>query len=261
MSDRDKYHRYALIALAIAAASICVISLVSVGERYLSYRYSSLGSDYRGDDLEIKAIVDAINDFDPLQDSIAQWTMALFAILATFVSGAAIYYLRKTLMETRIIGQAQVRAYLAFNIERVEVSQIGFEQSSHSKVSFIGSLVNTGQSPAFMVRTLVNVSIASNDYGRWVSVDGSDFPAGEPVAIPIAAGAKISHMIDEKVNASKQEVLSGASQIRITYLLKYTDVFGVDCASFICSGVIKPSRGAGKMAFVADPVRGVMGMR
>lgn len=47
-----------------------------------------------------------------VDDSLAQWTMAVFSVVATLVSTLAVILVKDTLLETRRIGEAQTRAYL-----------------------------------------------------------------------------------------------------------------------------------------------------
>lgn len=102
----------------------------------------------------ITPTIASVSDFNPWEDSVAQWAMAIFAFAATGVSIWAIVLLKKTLLATekgadfaketvavtREIGEAQTRAYLFVDKAKYKISKTAFVVSIE-----IG---NAGQSPA-----------------------------------------------------------------------------------------------------------------
>lgn len=118
------------------------------------------------------------------EDTLAQWLMMIWSLLAVIVSGLAVYWVKRTFdvtqnmaLDTRRIGEAQVRAYLDVQLSKVQAGQNG-----KSLWTFRVSLSNTGQSPASQI--FVQVRVAA-----WGSFDttfpdlgaGGQFEGGIPV--------------------------------------------------------------------------------
>ncbi|MCW2308155.1 hypothetical protein [Rhodobium gokarnense] len=125
----------------------------------------------RAEQHELQNLVAAIREFRPWQDSYAQWTMAVFGILATAVSALAVWLVNNTLAETRKatraaeeavaatreMGEAQVRAYLTTDGGRIRSGAV----KGHLAFKIEITLKNSGQSPAFGIRVSARIS-ASN---------------------------------------------------------------------------------------------------
>lgn len=63
-----------------------------------------------------------------LEDTLAQWLMAVFSLFALMVSAVTVYWVRETLIatrqmaeDTRLIGEAQVRSYIYANKAEIDV--------------------------------------------------------------------------------------------------------------------------------------------
>lgn len=80
------------------------------------------------------------------EDTLAQWIMASFGVIATGVSIFAVIYVRDTLLETRRIGEAQVRAYL--HEAGIEFRFGSYPSSNETPVTMMVTWANSGQSPA-----------------------------------------------------------------------------------------------------------------
>lgn len=157
MSDGNRHHRYALVALLAALTAIVLAAWISSrsgdpADRQVGQPPPPGIQQYQNED--VTRIVAAIRDFDPWEDTFAQWIMAVFAIAATGVSIWAVRLLRDTLQATqeavraaddavvvtREIGQAQVRAYLT-------IEKATFEADAMS-VGITIWVKNVGQSPS-----------------------------------------------------------------------------------------------------------------
>lgn len=124
------------------------------------------------------------------EDTLAQWLMAVFSILAVLVSGLAVYWVKKTYDATvemaadnRAIGQAQSRAYLT--VEGVVVMLAPGDQFPFIKVV----IRNSGQSPARRVRVVIKFDMTMNAEGVSVRT-----VAAPPVVLPkidVQAGSLI----------------------------------------------------------------------
>jgi hypothetical protein len=84
-----------------------------------------------------------------LRETPAQAVMAWASVFAAFVSLLATVLLWLTLRETRLIGQAEVRAYKLYRIGQVRSTSDGAGRLEG--VSVVGKLENCGQSPAYDV--------------------------------------------------------------------------------------------------------------
>jgi len=104
---------------------------------------------------EYTPIISSLREFDPREDTYAQWIMAAFSVVATLASIFAVVLLNDTLAATRDavraaddavkvtrdLGQAQVRAYIDINDVSYRISR--------DMLIVRGRLCNIGQSPAF----------------------------------------------------------------------------------------------------------------
>ena len=124
---------------------VVVVSVIGLGSRYVANYSSQGGQNYseQTNNPDVAVIARAIRDFNPIDDSIAQWIMAGFTIVATLLSIGALVYVAKTFEATRSIGQAQVRAYV--QVGKVESQYVTEDGSSYLR-TFV-EFENTGQSP------------------------------------------------------------------------------------------------------------------
>jgi len=126
MSDSHRRDRGALVALGLALTAIVLVaSLNQPIKQSATSPQSAYVEQSQNDD--VSRIVAAIREFNPWDDSYAQWLMAIFGVAATLISYKAVVLVRDTLdlnrratvaaenavKETRRIGEAQVRAYLS----------------------------------------------------------------------------------------------------------------------------------------------------
>jgi hypothetical protein len=165
------------------------------------------------------------------QEAMAFWAKWMFfATLATvFLTFVALVYIRRTLIETkdtvraadatviatREIGQAQVRAYLSFEVENVKFKTpvLAPDDTSDPRpnivVSFGGSLTNSGQSPASEVRIIFEIGEIIQ--GKAIEIgDGKDFHHQPPIAF----------------SADLKALKTGDKIIFFAIILQWTDVFG-----------------------------------
>jgi hypothetical protein len=182
------------------------------------------------------------------QEAMADWAKWMFfatlaTVLLTFV---ALVYIRKTLIETqdavraadatviatREIGQAQVRAYLSFEIENVKFSTPVLAPDDTSDplpnfvVSFSGILTNSGQSPASEVRIIFDIGEIIP--GEAIEIgDGKDFHHQPPIAFSIPANGKSPGQIVSKTFTADLKALTTEDKIIFfAIILQWTDVFG-----------------------------------
>lgn len=149
-------------------------------------------------------------------DLTAQRSMARYAwwmIIITFgtllTTGAGIYYLRNTLIETRKIGQAQSRAYVAISEFKVSVSS--------AKIHIVCEIGNLGQTPSRKTEIRVHlVEKGDKSLPEKVLAIGNIFP-NTPFYFEISDS-------NEEINIA--DIISGQTKLQINSLLDYEDVFG-----------------------------------
>ncbi|MCK5644552.1 MAG: hypothetical protein KAJ19_27385, partial [Gammaproteobacteria bacterium] len=124
------------------------------------------------------------------QQDMAYWAMILTMISAAgiIISAIAVWAVflslsqtRTAISDTKKIGQAQVRAYLSFTLEKSKGDMtIGFDNPEGATVEF--TIVNSGLSPARTVRYLAAINIMEHPIGHnndlvWAS-EGQILPGG-----------------------------------------------------------------------------------
>ncbi len=152
------HHRYALIALIWSLSALVIAAWLGCENCSAIISRPLASAAEQNTDV---AGVSTLGAFI-VQDTLAQWTMAVFSIAATAVSLWAVTLLRETLRATREavrsaddavrvareLGQAQIRAYISWAGAR-----LGEGRDSSNKLTFVkiaAQIKNTGQSPAFL---------------------------------------------------------------------------------------------------------------
>jgi hypothetical protein len=166
------------------------------------------------------------------KDTLAGWITALIGVVATAISAWAVVLLRQTLLqtvaateaaqaavsETRRIGEAQVRAYLANINVLVEDFSLG------SVPVYRVSVKNTGQSPARGVRISLAIRTGASpaDRVRFRNLKYMklvDVPAGESAPQEIIGNSPI-------LAETYANIISGRACIVLGGVFRYRDVFG-----------------------------------
>lgn len=157
------------------------------------------------------------------------------AAAAAYCAKSAAHYTKsgvdaanKAILETRRIGEAQVRAYLGFKITHCQVE-------AGKLVSFDIEVKNYGQSTASNVATAVQCVIRKSDW-RWDDepVEGPD---GAIPSVLIHAGGSLSlgATIDSKIDHTiVKSIRDGNSSVFGSALCLYEDVFGQKWETQIC---------------------------
>ncbi len=153
--DRHK-NKYALIALGLALLAIVATAWLSQPTKQMEAGASAPNDNQRQQD-DVSRIVNAINHFDPWNDTYAQWAGILVSVAAASFSAWAVFLVRDTLQETRravkaandsVIttretGRDQCRAYV--HVDRAEL-RWGNNQAANPSCYLYAT--NTGQTPA-----------------------------------------------------------------------------------------------------------------
>ncbi|MEO5805568.1 hypothetical protein [Devosia sp.] len=131
MSGIHRDDRPALIALGLILLAIVLVSVLVRPNHPIEKVAGNLGTEQNAQNKIVQSLTGG-SDFNPWQDPVDQWLMAIFSVASAGVSAWAIFEVRKTFRETkrtadeavranqtaREIGEAQVRAY----IDTVEVT-------------------------------------------------------------------------------------------------------------------------------------------
>jgi len=175
--------------------------------------------------------VAAPREFEPWSDTYAQWLMALFSVVATFVSIWAVRLLRDTLgatrdavraaddavKVTREMGEAQVRAYVSINkLSIYEFTESGFK---------VGLEVNNfGASPAKEFRIWAQIFFRQNP-----DIDEIKFTINRRQSLTVI-GAGMPYRVSWgqrlPVHITKDLILQRALYIVVAGKFSYRDVFG-----------------------------------
>ena len=233
MSSGHRDDRPALVVLGLLVASLLIVSAIGLVSRYTANYPAYRGSQYanQAGNPDVAAITGAIMDFNPWDDTFAQWAMALSGIVATAASVGALFYLRHTLIETRRIGQAQIRAYLGIKSIRVIRNDDAFPGKKGFWLNV--EVANTGQSPARDVTlsfSLDNRLHASkprqgiDHYNKRRFFLGAQLTHFEEVGVSLAVGEHKALFVDTGKNSDPPDQNTA---VFLEGALAYTDCFDV----------------------------------
>lgn len=219
MSSSNKRDRGTLAALGMALVAIVLVSWFSQPINGSIDEYNEdAAPPWQSEDIpEVAAIGGDIKIFG---DTYPQWIMAIFSVFSTGVSFLAVVWVKRTLVETRRIGQAQVRAYLSI---------IKAECRTENGGVFLKALIkNSGQSPAFHV-DLRRVCIVSPQTTAQVQLSLVERVPKTAQKIPfqtIQAGETVGDQFFACETIGDIHTGPG-SLIKFLFTLTYKDVFSV----------------------------------
>jgi hypothetical protein len=161
------------------------------------------------------------------QRQMADWTLGVLglSILTLGVSVFGIYYVRQTLMETRRIGQAEVRAYVTCESARFEVTPMG--------LSVKPIFHNTGNSPTSTMKIMAGLK-AGNTLSA--IVDGRTLKFENELlgsAPSLASGEKRNGFISWHDERFEEAYINerGLLHFGADAIVQWVDVFGSTCES------------------------------
>ncbi|MCO5146638.1 MAG: hypothetical protein M9895_10750 [Aquamicrobium sp.] len=232
MGKDNPNDRYALTALMLALFSVIALAFIS----QISSRYETEGGyqsveEYSNKD--IAQIVSALREFDPWEDTFAQWLMMGFAALATGVSYYAVRLLDKTLVVTRDavrssddavkvtrkIGRIQTRAYV--HITKVKLTNAVGENPPAISVDY----ENFGQSHALRARHRMNVTFVFDDNEPNIPSEPQETKEHGLVLGPSQSRAT-TRILDEIGTFMLREVVAkGGAMLFVSGRITYDDAF------------------------------------
>lgn len=190
------------------------------------------------------------------QDLQAQQEMALFtkimgatAVVGLVLGAGSVVLIFLTLSETqrmasdaREIGQAQVRAYMNLVVDGVEFRPVQNPDGSNLIIRFMCSIRNTGQSPASNVQVLFQIEESKPYTISKTRSDGSDMYGPKPSMTNFAAGEVRKQELKRTLTADLSALENDRLRYRLSYVIKYTDVFGETCYMPIVSATVVPTQ-------------------
>ena len=235
MSRSNRRDGRALLAHAIIVGGAVIASAFSFIDSRLSQPIHDQGAEeHAAEEKDNHGPASGIGatGFDPWRENWAQWTMAIFAVVATGTGFVGLFWIRQTLNATRKgnkinrdIGKAQVRAYV--EIEKASVMfRRPFSFFDRYRPEVWVDVANHGSSPALDYRWDVEIS-----YG-YTDAEGTKFlgPApvkGEGINIP-ATGKPLRlkrEVTHDVLGTAERALNAGGLRVFVTVRSLFTDVF------------------------------------
>ncbi len=192
------------------------------------------------------------------QREMSNWALGMLYVttLMALVTGLGVYFVWRTLkatqqmaIDTREIGEAQVRAYVHFKIEDIDIAappglfKNGQWSALPAVVTISGKLHNSGQSPAR--RIVCRYDIQSVHKDKTIQVDARFMPAKTlPSATVVPSGESVSQHFRRQFLVDWAALMSGVEHIWFIFALSYEDAFENDIDDPVSAGHID---GAGEL--------------
>lgn len=189
------------------------------------------------------------------KDSLAQWIMALFTIAVALLVWRTLVATQLMVVETRRIGQAQVRAHLHLEpidviIKAVEVDGV---DCVHAYVK--GKIHNTGGSPAYRVKTMFEFKQAKKGEIVAVNISGKDLGCIQHTMASIPSNGSSFVELERTFPTDLESLKHGTSSIGLSYAIELTDIFAIKVNEPLVTGVFREHpKGSGKLVLAYSRV-------
>jgi hypothetical protein len=162
--------------------------------------------------------------------------MTLFTLAAVVLIFLTLRDTRQMVIDTREIGQAQVRAHLHLEIVDTRINAIEIDGVEKIRAVFKCKIMNSGNSPAHQLSVLYDIFQTKTGEVKAVLSDGSELPQAHKSmsAIPSQGSAFIE--LKGTFLADIATLRDGGSHIALSYVLKCVDVFNLDAYEPLVSG-------------------------
>lgn len=234
MSDGYRNGAFAL-GLVVGIGAALNLFLWSAYSANKSREYISTEPEHAQDNQDVMGSWDwFFNTFVDPQDTIAQWGMALLSLAAVYLLWETLKASRQTLVatrsmaiDTREIGEAQVRAYPHFRIMNITLEEIDTPQGN-LLVNLELQFANSGQTPASELVIHYGIGpVRATDFRplgevldlKHTEITSSFLPAN--AAFDDGSGSDLREII----NIDRKSLKSGETKIGFFILLEYLDVF------------------------------------
>lgn len=179
------------------------------------------------------------------RDTYAQWTMAVFTVVATCFSIVAVIWARRAVNTS----EAQVRAY--FRVCGIRFDWEKEERPSGLKV--VVSWENCGQSPAVKCLFVKDFCIVSAEANESVIKSFQTFDIGPGQYRTCSVGQVLHSEICAVSPDDVERLYAHETKLILYAAVIYTDVFGSRFIDETCSACVFPSGAGGKIRFTAYP--------
>lgn len=174
-----------------------------------------------------------------MDDTAAQWLMTILTLAAVALIFLTLKDTRQMVLDTRVIGQAQVRAHLHLEIVDASIKAIDVNGIDHVEVVFTCKVHNTGNSPAHRLSVLYGISQSYVGEVMTANSDGSDLPAAIRGIAAIPSQGEVSVELKRTFPAELQSFSERGSHVGLRYVIKCFDVFNIEVYEPLVSGVFK----------------------
>ncbi len=170
-----------------------------------------------------------------MEDTLAQWVMAFFTVIATGVSLFAVVLAYRSLRLTRDavkinreLGQIQVRAFVTVGDISVEKFGVGLRPKIHLKIK------NTGQSPANRFQFVTTYRVVDRIDAANHNFEGEKWRG---VVIDLNPGLSTSQVTVLPLMTPQQYELFTKKEVFLVFygVAKYRTVFGKLCRIVFCN--------------------------
>ncbi|GKY88919.1 hypothetical protein STA1M1_27880 [Sinisalibacter aestuarii] len=192
-----------------------------------SYRHTSSA----GQESYQKPYIDWSRPWVGGPDTIAQWVMAFFTIGAVYLVWRTLISTQDMVKDTRRIGDAQTRAYVAVESCTIDVSA--------DVIRYNLKIKNFGHSPATQIRSRISWEVSEGEFQeQWMSDLGDGHSIG-----PIPPGSYVTHdgnTLDVKQieyqlsRAEINNINAGSSTFWIFGEITYRTLERINAVSTIC---------------------------
>ncbi|MEW9919471.1 hypothetical protein AB2B41_07650 [Marimonas sp. MJW-29] len=166
-----------------------------------------------------------------MDDTLAQWLMTLLTLTAVVLVYFTLRDTRIMAAETTRIGEAQVRAYLSFEVKGADVRAPSLspdntdEPKPNIVVEIQGRVPNSGQSPASSISFLYQIDALPRSE-EFRLRDERSLHRTMPVAHTVRAQGEIENQSLKRTFRTDLEALrSGDSNIFFAVIVEWVDVF------------------------------------
>lgn len=244
----------------------------AVSEAYARCQVGSAPADWSEQCLieQVRAYAEA---YDTNEDLRAQRDMAFWALVMAFVSAGglllsaiglmglfmSLHQTRRAISDTRELGEAEIRAYLYFKVEKVAIERKENADGSNVTVKFIGRVHNCGSTPSYVFQVLYDIVATKPGQVGSTKADGSQLHQSPKVMAYLPPNDSRPEELTRTFTVDFDAFPDGKPLYRLTYIIKYLDVFYKDVLTPPVSGTIyERPKGSGTYIWGADVLTDIL---
>lgn len=186
------------------------------------------------------------------EDTVAQWVMMVFTVVAALLLLKTLRATQEMAKDTRELGEAQVRAYVSFEVSEIDFARKNNRDGSNLTAKFSGVIKNFGNSPATNIEIMFDITEVALGSVVEVMDDGTGLAGVFQDFGSIPAGGSQNAYLKKTFKANLVAINHGTSKVRLTYVIRYVDVFGKVRVNHIESGTVWDVEKGGAARWVGD---------